>query len=136
MYVTAIVLWIVAFMFILIAGINIITRTIKTRRCTAVTTGAISDVKEKVTRRSNAGYASREYIPTVVYTVGGIQYSKRFAKAYNDATYAVGQKVEVMYNPERPAEINKKGTSNKADIVILCIGVIIGIVGVVLLIFA
>ena len=38
-----------------------------------------------------------------------------------------------MYNPKKPIEINKKGLSNKADIVIMCIGVVIGVVGVVIL---
>ena len=108
-----------------------INRAIKKQRCTAVVTGTISEVKEKVSRRNDV--PTREYIPTVVYTVNGVEYSKPFTKAYNAATYTVGQKVEVMYNPNKPVEINKKGTSNKADVVILCIGVLIAIIGAVLL---
>lgn len=129
--VTTIVLWVVALAFILVTLKNILVRAAKKRRCTAAVAGVISDVKEKV-RRQN-GVISREYTPTVSYTVDGVEYSKRFTKAYLANTYAIGQTVELMVNPNKPDEINKKGTSNKADIVMLCIGVAIGIVGAVLL---
>ncbi|OPY84555.1 MAG: hypothetical protein A4E71_02605 [Smithella sp. PtaU1.Bin162] len=131
MIITAIVLWVVALAFILVTLKNILVRAVKTRRCMATVSGVISDLKEKVSRRN--GVISREYIPTVSYTVDGTEYSKRFTKAYHADTYKVGQTVEIMYNPDKPAEINKKGKSNKADIVILCIGVVIGVAGIVLL---
>ena len=131
MIITAIVLWVVALCFILITVKNIIIRTIKIRCCTAMVNGVISDVKEKVIRRE--GIISKEYIPTVSYTVDGVEYSKQLAKAYHADTYAIGQTVEIMVNPQKPSEINKKGKSNKADVVMLCIGVLIGIVGIGLL---
>lgn len=133
----AIVLWIVALAFILITLKNILVRAVKTRRCTAAVTSTVVDVKEKMHTRGrssdHAGVTMMEYIPTVAYTVGGVEYSKRFAGSYRADAYAVGQKVEIMVNPNRPGEINKEGTSNKADVVMLCIGVAIGIVGAVLL---
>ena len=129
--VMTIVLWVVALAFILVTLKNILVRAVKMRRCTEAAVGVISDVKEKVSRRN--GVISREYIPTVAYRVDGIEYSKRFTKAYHADTYVIGQTVELMVNPKKPSEINKKGTSNKADIVMLCIGVLIGVVGAVLL---
>jgi len=127
----AIVLWIVALTFIFIVFKNILVRAIKTRRCSETFSGVISDVKEKVSRRD--GIRSREYIPTVSYTVDGVEYTKRFTKAYRADAYTIGQTVEIMVNPNKPSEINKKGSSNKADIVILWIGVLIGVAGTVLL---
>jgi hypothetical protein len=124
-------LWIVAFIFILLAVINIITRLIKTRRCTAVVSGVITDIKEKV--RTRNGVTSREYVPTVAYTVAGLDYSLKYKKAYNANTYATGQAVEVMYNPNKPSEINTRGTSNKADVVFIIIGILIAFAGVVLM---
>lgn len=132
MVITVIVLWVVALIFILVTVKNIIVRAVKMRRCTALAAGMITDLKEKV-RTRNGIIESREYIPTVSYTVDGVEYIKKFTRAYNAATYTIGQTVEIMYNPDRPSEINKKGTRNKADIVILCIGVLIGVVGMVLL---
>jgi hypothetical protein len=132
MVLVAIVLWVVALAFIFVTVTNMIVRAIKARRCTAVTNGEITNIKEKVIRRN--GVTSREYIPTVGYTVGSTEYTKKYKKAYVADTYTVGQTVEIVYNPKNPSEINTKCTSNKADIVMLGIGVVIGIVGMIFLI--
>ncbi|MEL7610775.1 MAG: DUF3592 domain-containing protein [Bacillota bacterium] len=133
----AIVLWLVALVFMLVTLKNILVRAVKKRRCTATVRATITDVKEKERTQGrssgHAGITTTEYIPTVAYTVDGVEYSKRFIPAYRADAYAVGQAVEIMVNPDRPNEINKKGTSNKADVVMLCIGVAIGIAGAVLL---
>lgn len=134
---TAIALWVVALAFILITLKNILVRNLKTRRCTAAVTGTVVDVKEK--RRTqgrgagHVGFTTTEYIPTVSYTVNGAEYSRRFTPAYRADAYTVGQAVEIMVNPKKPSEINKKGTSNKADIVMLCLGAAVGVAGAVLL---
>ena len=135
--ITAVVLWIVALVFIFITLKNILVRTVKARRCTEAVTATVTDVKEQARRQGQSGdhygITTGEYIPTVAYTVDGVEYSKRFTKAYHADACSIGQTVEIMVNPSRPSEINKKGASNKADIVILCIGILIGVAGVVLL---
>jgi glucose uptake protein GlcU len=131
MAIVAIVLWVVALAFIFVTVTNMIVRAVKVRRCTAVTNGVITSIKEKVSRRN--GVTSREYIPSVSYTVARTEYTNKYKKAYVAGTYTIGQTVEIVYNPEDPSEINTKGTSNKADIVMLCIGVVIGIVGMIFL---
>lgn len=137
MIIAAIVLWMVALAFILVTLKNILVRAVKARRCTATVMGTVADVKEKMRTQGrsggHAGITTAEYIPTVAYTVDGVEYSKQFAKAYHADTYAVGQPVEIMVNPNKPSEINKKGKSNKVDVVMLGIGVVIGVAGVVLL---
>lgn len=128
-----IVLWIVGVIFLLISLISIIKRSIKTKRCTTPASAIITDVKEKVSRRN--GVVSREYIPTISYNVNGKPYSREYAKAYVADTYRVGQSIEIMVNPNNPAEINKQGSSNKADLVMLVIGVVVILIGFAFLAF-
>lgn len=128
-----IVLWIVGVIFLLISLISIIKRSIKTKRCTTPASAIITDVKEKVSRRN--GVVSREYIPTISYNVNGKPYSREYAKAYVADTYRVGQPIEIMVNPNNPAEINKQGSSNKADLVMLVIGVVVILIGFAILAF-
>ena len=128
-----IVLWIVGVIFLLISLISIIKRSIKTKRCTTPASAIITDVKEKVSRRNNV--VSREFTPTISYNVNGKQYSREFAKAYLADTYIVGQPIEIMVNPNNPAEINKLGSNNKADLVMLIIGAVIIIIGLLFLVF-
>ena len=134
MAIIAVVLWFVALVFIVITLNNIVVRSVKTRRCTAMVQGTITEVKEKISRREEV--VSREYIPTVKYTVAGVEYSKKFTKAYNADVYTVGQSVNIMYNPNKPAEINKVGASNKMDFILMGVGVLIGLVGVIFLVLA
>lgn len=124
-----IALWIVGLIFVLITLINIIKRAIKTKRCTAPATAIITDVKDKAKRKDNI--ESHEYIPTIEYTFDGKQYSREYTKAYVADTYSVGQSIDIMVNPSKPTEINKMGSSNKADLVMLVIGVVIILAGAV-----
>ncbi len=126
-----IVLWIVGVIFLLVSLINIIKRSIKTKRCTSQVTALVTDVKEKVSKRNNV--VSREFIPTISYNVNGKPYSREFTKAYAADTYHVGQAIDIMVNPNNPAEVNKLGSNNKADLVMLVIGIVIIVIGAVLL---
>ena len=128
-----IVLWIVGVIILLVSLINIIKRSIKTKRCTAPASAIITDVKEKVSRNNNV--VSRVFIPTISYNVNGKPYSREYAKAYVADTYRVGQSIEIMVNPNNPAEINKQGSSNKADLVMLVIGVVLVVIGFAFLAF-
>lgn len=128
---TVIVLWIVGLIFILITLVNIIKRAIKTKRCTSPVSAVITDVKDKARRKNNI--VSHTYIPTISYTFEGQQYSREYAKAYVADTYRVGQSIDIMVNPSKPTEVNKMGSSNKADLVMMVIGVVIIIVGAVML---
>ncbi len=131
MDIVVVVLWIVGLIFVLIPLINIIKRTIKSKRCTALTSATITAINEKTTTRNKIDTTT--YIPTVSYTVNGQQYVREYTKAYVAGTYQVGQTVEIMYNPEKPTEINKHGSSNKTDVVILIIGFVFILVGGVML---
>lgn len=126
-----IVLWIVGVIFLLVSLINIIKRSIKTKRCTTPASAIVTDIKEKVSRRNNI--VSREFIPTISYNVDGKPYSREYAKAYVADTYQVGQAIEIMVNPNNPAELNKTGSTNKADLVMMLIGAVIILIGIFIL---
>lgn len=138
MIIAAIVLWVVGVAFLFVTIKNIIVRTVKLRRCTASATATVEDIKEKVTTRGrssdNIGVTFMEYIPTLRYEVDGKEYIKSYSPAYRNDTYKIGNTIEVMYNLKKPSEINKKGSSNKADIILFCLGIVILIVGIVLMV--
>jgi len=128
---TAVVLWIIAIIFILLTSLNMIRRKVKTKHCTATASAQITDVKEKI--KSRNGFISREYHPTISYTIDGTTYSRKYTTAYTGDTYHLGQIIDILYNPQKPEEVNTIGTSNKTDVVLLVIGVVIGVAGVVIL---
>ena len=121
------VLWIIALCFILVTGSRLIKRKIETTRCTASTTAKVTEVKEKVMRRN--GVITREYVPTISYIIDGTTYSRKYAKGYQGDTYQVGQTIDIQYNPNNPEELNTLGMNNRADKVMLIIGIVIGIIG-------
>ena len=119
----AIVLWIVAFAFVLVTSINMIRRAIKTKHCTAEANADVVEIKELVRRRN--GIITREYLPTISYVIDGTTYTRKYTKAYHSDTYHIG-----LYNPQKPDDVNTIGTSNKADLVMLIIGLVIGVAGI------
>lgn len=124
----AIVLWIVAFAFVLVTSINMIRRAIKTKHCTAEANADVVEIKELVRRRN--GIITREYLPTISYVVDGTTYTRKYTKAYHSDTYHIGQILPILYNPQKPDDVNTIGTSNKADLVMLIIGLVIGVAGI------
>ena len=130
MILTAVILWLVALIFLIIIIKNVLSRATKKKRCTATTDAVIKDVKERFIT-----LMTTEYIPVISYTVDGNEYTCKFTKAYVPDTYQVGQSIEIQYNPQKPKEINAKGDSNKSDYVFLAITVVLGIIGYVLLRF-
>ena len=125
----AFVLWIVAFAFVLVTSINMIRRAVKTKHCTAETNADVIEIRELV-RRRNCIF-TREYLPTISYVIDGTTYERKYTKAYHSDTYHIGQILPILYNPNKPEEVNTIGTSNKADLVMLIIGLVIGVIGIV-----
>ena len=130
MILTAVILWLVAFIFLIMIVKNVISRATKKKRCTASTNAIIKEVKDRF-----VSIFTREYTPIISYTVDENEYICKFTKAYVPEMYQVGQSIEIQYNPKKPNEINTKGDSNKSDLVFLIITIVLGIIGYVLLRF-
>lgn len=130
MILTAVILWLVAFVFLIMIVKNVISRATKKKRCTATTNAIIKEVKDRF-----VSIFTREYTPIISYTVDENEYICKFTKAYVPEMYQVGQSIEIQYNPKKPNEINTKGDSNKSDLVFLIITIVLGIIGYVLLRF-
>ncbi len=130
MILTAVILWLVAFIFLIMIVKNVISRATKKKRCTASTNAIIKEVKDRF-----VSIFTREYTPIISYTVDGHEAICKFTKAYVPEMYQVGQSIEIQYNPKKPNEVNTKGDSNKSDLVFLIITIVLGIIGYVLLRF-
>ena len=50
--------------------------------------------------------------------------------SFRNITYHIGQILPILYNPQKPDDVNTIGTSNKADLVMLIIGLVIGVAGI------
>jgi len=123
-----IVLWIVALCFILVTSIRLLKRRAQMKSCTASTTAVITEVKEKIIRQD--GVSTREYVPVISYAIDGTTYARKYTKAYQGDTYHIGQTIDIQYDPRNPEKVNTLGASNKADKVMLIIGIVFGVIGV------
>ena len=121
------VLWIVALCFIVVTVIRLLKRKTQIKNCTASTTAVVTEIKEKVIRQD--GVTTREYVPMISYTIDGTTYSRKYIEAYQGDTYLAGQTIDIQYNPRNPNKVNTSGESNKADTIMLIIGIVSGVVG-------
>ena len=122
------VLWIVALCFIVVTTIRLLKRRAQMKSCTASTTAVVTEIKEKIIRQD--GVTTREYVPVISYTIDGTTYSRKYTKAYQGDVYQIGQTIAIQYNPGNPEKVNTLGASNKADKVMLIIGIVFGVIGV------
>ena len=122
------VLWIVALCFILVTAIRLLKRRAQMKSCTASTTAVVTEIKEKIIRQD--GVTTREYVPVISYTIDGTNYARKYTKAYQGDVYQIGQTLDIQYNPRNPEKVNTLGASNKADKVMLIIGIAAGVIGV------
>ena len=74
------------------------------KRCTAYTLGTITDVNLRHLAKGAKGY-----VPTVSYTVDGVEYNEEYSFArHGKDYYKVGDEFWVMYNPENPSEFTQE----------------------------
>lgn len=73
------------------------------KRCTAYTLGTITGVKHVRVGKVMG------YVPTVSYTVNGVEYSGDYSFARQSKNYyKIGDEFWVMYNPENPGEFTQE----------------------------
>jgi len=122
------VLWIVALCFIVVTAIRLLKRRAQMKSCTASTTAVVTEIKEKIIRQD--GVSTREFVPVISYVIDGTTYARKYTKAYQGDVYQIGQTIDIQYNPQNPEKVNTLGASNKADKVMLIIGIAAGVIGV------
>ena len=122
--------------FLLISGKN------KAKRCTSGAVGTVVEIieeKEENTDTEEDGaivYDSYTYTyyPVIEYKVGDKTVSKRSEIGYGSKDkYKVGDKIDILYDPNKPEDyiIKNDKSSNIIGIVFIVVGVIVTGVGVV-----
>lgn len=101
---------------------------------TSETTATIVRIDSEMQTDSD-GIDTRYYYPVIKYTIGGKDYETRLhnSGSTNSTEYKEGDKIEITYNPEKPEEISKKGSTGGiiGGIFFIIVGIIVGIATVI-----
>lgn len=78
---------------------------------TAETTATIVRIDSEVETDTD-GFDTRWYYPVVEYTVNNQKYETRLPDSgtTNSTSYKEGESVAIVYNPDKPEELSKKGS--------------------------
>lgn len=113
----------------------------KSKRCTSEAVGTVTQVIEE--KEENIETEDDEaivqdttytytYYPVIEYSVGDKTLNEKYETGYGDKNkYKIGDKVDILYNPDKTEEylIKSDKSSNIVGIVFIAAGVIIAIVG-------
>lgn len=124
------VLGLIGIIFFIIGIIMVINRKKKEKECTSKTYGKVKDVARHQTYNSDGGY-SYTWHPVFEYNIGELKFIKESIYGSSEAKYAIGQDVEIYYNPEDYNEYYVVGDAQSKNL-----GVIFTIVGIVVIIIA
>ena len=96
--------------------------------CTAKTYGKVIDIVRR-TSHSNDGY-SYSWHPVFEYEIGGLQYIKESSYGSTQPKFAVGQDIEIYYNPQDHHEFYVAGDTlpRTLGIIFTCVGIVLIIV--------
>lgn len=75
----------------------------KELHCTARTYGRVTDIVSRQSHSSDGGY-STSWHPVFEYTIGSLTFVKEYSYGSSRPKFAIGQTVEVFYNPADPHE--------------------------------
>lgn len=105
------------------------------KRCTAKATGTVVEViEEEENNTDDAGYTYM-YFPVIEYKAEEQTISQKYSTGDgNQDKYKVGDKVDVLYDPNKPEDYLIKGdekTSNIMGIVFIVMGAVVAVVGIV-----
>ena len=115
----------------LIIGIVILNNVKKKEKnCTSKTVGKVVDVVRHENYSTNGGYSS-SWHPVIEYNIGDLKYKKESIYGSAESKYAIGQDIEVCYNPKDNNEYYIKG-----DTLPKTLGTIFTIIGIGIMIIA
>jgi len=112
--------------FVLISGNNL------AKVCTEEVTGTVVGIlREEET--DSEGYTSVRYVPQIEYTVGEKLVSIKGNGSSNASDHTVGEKIQIMYNPDNVEQNIIKGdnSSSIGGIIWIVLGTVILLVGIV-----
>lgn len=101
------------------------------KNCTAKTYGKVTDIIKHENYDHHSGYSSCLWHPVFEYNIGELKFVKESFYGSSQPKYAIGQNVEVYYNPENYNEYYIKGETLPKTL-----GTIFTIAGIVAIIIA
>ncbi len=118
--------WVFVGLVLLVIGVVLLRGRHRSQHtCTATTMGIVSDITSRAT------YSGVVFSPLFEYEVNGLKYIKSSPVSSSKINYAIGEPVEVRYNPNDPHEhYLPRDTSGKTlAIVLTLVGVACLIIG-------
>ena len=120
----------IGIIFSLVGILVLRNRKKKEEKCTAKTWGKVKDIVRQTRYDSDRGYSS-SWHPVFEYNVGELKFVKESLFGSSQSKFAIGQNVEIYYNPENYNEFYiKEETIQKT------LGKIFTIVGIVAILIA
>lgn len=111
--------------FLIINGKNL------EKRCTESAEGTVVEIVVD-SQTDSDGTPSTTYYPIIEYKVGEQIVSKQSSTGSGSSDYKIGEKVEILYNPNKAEEYIIKGdkSSNVLGIVFIVVGIFMTCVGI------
>ena len=102
------------------------------KRCTTPVTARVINLDREESVDSD-GYTSYAYYPIFEYQVGEKTLSEKGRTGSSNPKYSVGDKVEILYDANKPTDFIVKGdtSSNILGIVFIVAGLVVAVIGVV-----
>lgn len=100
-------------------------------KCTEKTYGKVTDIIKEISLNTDGRGYTYMWYPVFEYTIGELKFKKQSYYGGGQVKFAIGQEVEIYYNPENYNEFYVSGENTPKTI-----GKIFSIIGIVLMILA
>lgn len=118
----------------LIMGIVMLNkRKKKELNCSSKTYGKVTDIVRRESYSREHGYSSTWY-PVFEYNIGELKFIKEYPYGTSQSKYAIGQSIEICYNPENYNEYYVAG--DKLPKTLTIVFTIVGIIAIVIAILS
>lgn len=111
------------------------------KRCTTETVGTVTEIieeREENTEAEASGAVVYDtykytYYPVIEYKVEDKTFNEKYSTGSSKSKYLVGDKIDVLYDPNKPEDYLIKGdkSSNIIGIIFIAAGAVVAIIGVV-----
>ncbi|MBR2176074.1 MAG: DUF3592 domain-containing protein [Clostridia bacterium] len=127
-------IWCLVGMIFLIIGLAMLNyRKRKERICTSKTYGTVRDLVQHRSHSSSGGYSS-SWHPVFEYHIGELTFIKESSYGSSRPKYAIGQNVEICYNPENYHEYYIAGDTLPRTLAVIF--TIVGLAAILIAVFS